>query len=84
LVSWFLQILNFQIQLVPLHYGIAIATASCETEFQKTYLRDAVNADIFSDAMLSSAAYQACQEVKTPALRKAGTLFCDCLPVWPV
>lgn len=51
-------------------YGIAIASASCETDFQKAFLRDAVDGGIFSDDMLSSQAYQACQPDKYPALLK--------------
>lgn len=53
-----------------LGYGVAIASASCETEFQKAFLRDAVDDTIFSADMLSSDAYQSCQPNKTPALRK--------------
>ena len=53
-----------------LGYGVAIASASCETGFQKVFLRDAVDEDIFSDDMLASDAYQSCQPNKTPALRK--------------
>ena len=51
-------------------YGIAIASANCEIDNMKTFLRDSVSADIFSDVMLSSPAFQACQPVRTPALIK--------------
>ena len=51
-------------------YDIAIATAGCRTDFVKSYLARRVEPDIFTPALLSSPAFQACQPVKTESLPK--------------
>jgi len=54
---------------IEMGYGVAIATASCEVDFVKSFLNKKVDGDIFSNAMLSSSRFQSCQPRKTPALK---------------
>lgn len=51
-------------------YDIAIATAGCRADFVKSYLARRVEPDIFTPALLGSAAFQSCQPVKTESLPK--------------
>ena len=51
-------------------FAIGVASASCESAFQKDFLNARVDSQVFSEAFLDSDAYQSCQPVKTPALRR--------------
>ena len=51
-------------------FAIGVASASCESAFQKDFLNARVDSDVFSTRFLDSDAYQSCQPVKTPALRR--------------
>ena len=51
-------------------YEIAVATAGCRADFVKSYLSRRVEPDIFTPALLSSPAFQACQPVKSESLPK--------------
>jgi hypothetical protein len=51
-------------------FDIAIATAGCRADFVKSYLSRRVEPDIFTPALLGSAAFQSCQPVKTESLPK--------------
>jgi len=51
-----------------LGYGIAIATASCHTDYVKGFLAD-MKPEIFTPEFLESNAFQSCQKKKTGALK---------------
>lgn len=46
---------------VELGYEIAIASASCSTDFLRKYLQNRVSPDVFTDEFLNSPAFQTCQ-----------------------
>ncbi len=55
-------------EVVRLGYGVGIATASCHTDYVRTFLAE-MAPEIFTQEMLFSNAFQSCQKKKTGALK---------------